>query len=461
MIQFFTDKTEVTFTALKHIFNVSSVFCEINLPFMSAPLTIRWYGVIIAFGLTLAVLLGGRLAYRWRIDIYKMLDILIYGSFGGIIGARLYYVACEWGYYSQNPGEIFKIWHGGLAIYGGLIGGLICAFIVCIVEKINIPNLLDLCAMSFLVGQGVGRWGNFANQEAFGVNTDLPWGMYSAKTQAYLQELVLSGTTLSVDPSKPVHPTFLYESIWCLLGAALLYLYYRKFRKFSGQLFLLYGVWYGLERAVVEGLRTDSLYIGDTGIRTSQLVSVALVIVCAVLYTALTIRYTMHPKPIEGVDYVKEIPLYRYKRKAQEAQKAADNCAKKAEEAEKAGDAAKAESCRKQEEKYRKIFRENVEKALTDDEEREKKRVAKGKPPKTWPPLLSELEAEKKEAEPDSPAAKTEVFETGKPLNPAEEGSETEKTETKEPKTEESEETGTEETAAEEPQETTEAQSEN
>ena len=423
MIQFFTDTTDVKFTALDHIFKVSSVFCELDLPFLSAPLTIRWYGVIIAFGLVLAVLLGGRLAYKWKIDIYKMLDILIYGTFGGIIGARLYYVICEWDYYGQHPAEILQIWNGGLAIYGGLIGGLLCALIVCIVEKINILNLLDLCSMSFLIGQGVGRWGNFANQEAFGVNTDLPWGMYSAKTQAYLEELALSGTDLKVDPTAPVHPTFLYESLWCLLGAALLYLYYRKCRKFSGQLFLLYGVWYGLERAVVEGLRTDSLYIGSTGIRTSQLLSVALVIVSAVLYTIFTIKYTMHPKPIEGIDYVKEIPLYRFKRKAQEAEKTANGFAEKAAAAEQAGQTAKAETLRKQEEKYRKLCEENKEKARLDFEAREKKRIAKGKPPKTNPPLLSELNAQAEnaddeDADDDLPVAKTEVFETGKKLNP-------------------------------------------
>ena len=244
-MRFFQDVTQVKFTGLDHIFNVSSVFCEIDLPFMSQPLTIRWYGVIIAFGLTLAVLFGGRKAYKWKIDIFKMIDILIYGSLAGIVGARLYYVAFEWGYYKLHPGEIFQIWNGGLAIYGGLIAGLLAAFVVCKVEKINIPNLLDLCGMSFLIGQGIGRWGNFANQEAFGVNTDLPWGMYSAKTQAYLSELVASGTDLAVDPSKPVHPTFLYESVWCLLGFVVLYIICQKARKFSGQIFLCYGIWYG------------------------------------------------------------------------------------------------------------------------------------------------------------------------------------------------------------------------
>ncbi len=378
-MRFFTDPTAVKFTALDHVFNVSSVFCEIQLPFMSAPFTIRWYGVIIAFGLTLAVLFGGRKAYVWKIDIYKMIDILIYGAFGGIVGARLYYVACEWDYYGKYPAEIFKIWHGGLAIYGGLIGGLICAFIVCIVEKVNIPNLLDLCGMSFLIGQGIGRWGNFANQEAFGTNTSLPWGMYSVKTQAYLQDLVSAGTDLNVDPAKPVHPTFLYESLWCLLGFALLYLYCQKLRKFSGQIFLLYGIWYGVERAVVEGLRTDSLYITGTNIRTSQLLSVILVVVCAILYTVFTIRFTLHPKPIDGVDYYREIPLYRYKRKAAEAKKEETALLAKAEKAEADGKTAVAEKLRKQAQAKAKLFEENTEKARLDDEARAAKKAAKAK----------------------------------------------------------------------------------
>lgn len=316
---FCPDKTEVFFSFLENPINVSSVFCEINLPFMENPLTIRWYGVIIAFGLTLAVLFGGRKAYVWKMDINKMLDVLIYGALGGIIGARLYYVFSKWDYYSVNPDEIFQIWNGGLAIYGGLIGGILAALIVCKVEKLNILNLLDLCGMSFLIGQGIGRWGNFANQEAFGTNTELPWGMYSVKTEAYLTNLAAAGTDIVVDPAKPVHPTFLYESLWCLLSFVILFIMCQKFRKFSGQIFLGYGILYGLERAVVEGLRTDSLYIGDTNLRTSQVLSLVLVLVCGVLFVVFTVKYTKNPKPIEGVDYFNEIPLYRHKKKAADA----------------------------------------------------------------------------------------------------------------------------------------------
>ena len=163
IFSFCPDKTEVFFTFLEKPLYISSIFCQINLPFLETPLTIRWYGVLIALGLTLAVLFGGRKAYVWKMDINKMLDILIYGSVGGILGARLYYVFSKWDYYGEHLDEIFQIWNGGLAIYGGLIGGIIAGLIVCKIEKLNVLNLRDLCGMSFLIGQGIGRWGNFAN----------------------------------------------------------------------------------------------------------------------------------------------------------------------------------------------------------------------------------------------------------------------------------------------------------
>lgn len=374
-MNFFTDTTAVKFTGIDHLFNVSSVFCEFTLPLLGT-VTIRWYGVIIAFGLSLAVLLGGRLAYKWKIDVYKMIDVLIYGALGGIIGARLYYVAFQWNYYSAHPGEIIQIWNGGLAIYGGLIGGLICAYVVCKVEKINVRNLLDLCGMSFLIGQGIGRWGNFANQEAFGTNTTLPWGMYSEKTNAYLSELVAAGET-HIDPTAPVHPTFLYESIWCLLGFVVLYIVCKKARKFSGQIFLMYGIWYGVERTVVEGLRTDSLYIANTNIRSSQLLSIILVVVCAVLLVILLIKYTNNPKPIEGVDYFNEIPLYRFKRKAADAKKLEEKLIAAAQKAEADGNTKKAETLKKKAEKQHELYEKNTALAEEDDKKRAAKKAKK------------------------------------------------------------------------------------
>lgn len=382
---FSPDKTEVFFTCFDKSITVSSIFCEINLPFLSSPLTIRWYGVIIAFGLVLAVLFGGRKAYVWKMDINKMLDVLIYGALGGIVGARLYYVFSEWDKYSANPEKIFAIWEGGLAIYGGLIGGILVALIVCKVEKLNILNLLDLCGMSFLIGQGIGRWGNFANQEAFGTNTDLPWGMYSVKTEAYLTHLVAEGTDIAVKPSLPVHPTFLYESLWCLLSFVILFIVCQKFRKFSGQIFLGYGFLYGLERAVVEGLRTDSLYIGDTNIRISQLLSLILVIVCGTLLVVFTVKYTKNPKPIEGIDYFNEIPLYRHKKKAADAKALVEKLtaelsvlkAKKEADMENKPSKTSIEEVEKKLEKARAVYEAEQKKCDLQDEKKARKAAAK------------------------------------------------------------------------------------
>lgn len=301
------DYTVVYFKGIERGFSIPSVLAEFNIPFLGE-VTIKWYGAIIAFGFLLAVLFGGRQAYKWRMSIDKMLDVLIYGTLGGIIGARLYYVAFEWEYYSNHLSEIVRIWHGGLAIYGGIIGGILAAFITCKINKLNFYNLLDLAGMSLLIGQGIGRWGNFMNQEAFGVNTDLPWGMKSEKTTDYILSNLETFTKngFSVSPDGYVHPTFLYESLWCLVGFGILYIIMKKFRKFSGQIFLCYGIWYGIGRTVFEGLRTDSLYIGDTTIRVSQLLSVAVVLVFTVTLCVLLRKFIKNPKPIEGIDYFPE-----------------------------------------------------------------------------------------------------------------------------------------------------------
>ncbi len=298
-----TDFTTVSFKGLEKTFEIPATLAEFTI--FGNEISIKFYGAIIAFGFALAVLFGGRMAYKWKMSLDKMIDVLIYGTFAAIIGARLYYVFSKWDSYSANPADIIKIWEGGLAIYGGIIGGIAAAFVVCKVRKLNFWNLLDIAGMSLLIGQGIGRWGNFTNQEAFGVNTDMPWGMWSPKVYNYIvnNQAEFSANGFSVDPNKFVHPTFLYESIWCLLGVLVLYIITTKFRKFSGQTFLCYGIWYGLERMVVEGLRTDSLYIAGTQIRTSQALSAAIVIVCSIMLVVLLIKYTKNPKPIEGIDY--------------------------------------------------------------------------------------------------------------------------------------------------------------
>lgn len=255
---------------------------------------VHWYGIIIAFGFMLAVLYGGRMAYKWKMSLDGMTDVLIWGTIFGIVCARAYYVIFEWSYYKDHLIEIPQIWNGGIAIYGGIIGALIGAAIGCKTGKINFPNLLDLGALGLLIGQGIGRWGNFFNQEAFGVNTTTaPFRMWSQKIH---DDLVSSADTLTAkgiefDPNLPVHPTFLYESVWCLLGFFILNYMVHKHRHFKGEIFMLYGVWYGLERAVVEGLRTDSLYIGDTTLRVSQLLSIVIVAVFAVAFVVCFVKY--------------------------------------------------------------------------------------------------------------------------------------------------------------------------
>jgi len=301
---------EVFFAGLERSFTVHSTALEIG------GFTIQWYGVIIAFGFLLAVLFGGRMAFKWKMNLDKMVDVLIGGTIGGVLGARLFYVIFNW-----NPGQsffdIFRIWEGGLAIYGGIIGGLLGAFIVTRFNKLNFMNLMDLAGMSFLIGQGIGRWGNFTNQEAFGTNTALPWGMRSAQTAAYIahNQALFAQRGIVADASQYVHPTFLYESLWVLLGFGLLYLFCRHWRTFSGQLILLYGVWYGLGRFFIEGLRLDALFIGATNIRISQLISGLLVLGCLAAFIYFTRHYAKHPKPLEGIDYypagsikTKEVP---------------------------------------------------------------------------------------------------------------------------------------------------------
>ncbi len=311
----------VKFAGIAKEFSVSNT---LNLGFA----TVRWYGAIIAFGFLLAVLFGGRIAYKWKINLDKMIDVLLYGTIGGILGARLYYVAFKWDYYGQHLSDIFKIWEGGLAIYGGIIGGILAAFIVCRIEKLNFFNLLDMVSMSLLIGQGIGRWGNYANQEAFGSLTNKNWGMMSDTVAEYISRNASYFGLDNVDNVKQyiadnnlyVHPTFFYESVWCILGFFVLYIIMKKRRKFSGQLFLCYGVWYGFGRMVLEGLRSDSLYIGNTSIRVSQLLSAVLMLVSLVLLISLYVKFTKHPKPIEGIDFFppkSEKELEAEKRKAE------------------------------------------------------------------------------------------------------------------------------------------------
>lgn len=232
---------------------------------------IYWYGIIIALGFMLAIIYGMKNARRFNVDTDKMLDVIIVTTPVSILCARTYYVIFD-GVKLNSFGEFFGFGNGngfsGIAIYGAVIGAFLCGAIMCYIKKIKILDMFDLAATAFLIGQGIGRWGNFVNQEAYGTFTGSDWwGMTSNRIAAEMGSTDL------------VHPCFLYESLWCIAGFFVLN-HFSKNRKFSGQITLLYCVWYGFERAIVENLRTDSLMIGK--IRVSVLVSVIICLAAAV-----------------------------------------------------------------------------------------------------------------------------------------------------------------------------------
>ena len=246
---------------------------------------IYWYGILIATGLALAIVFAFSHARRFGIDSDRMVDVILIGTVCAVIGGRAFYVATAPFEYASFA-EMLDIRLGGVAIYGAVIAAFLSGYFACRWRKVPILPMFDLAGMGFLLGQGIGRWGNFVNQEAFGTNTTLPWGMYSEGTYNYLLSVqaTLAAEGVTVDPTQPVHPTFLYESIWCLVGAVLLASHIKK-RRFNGELFLLYIIWYGLGRYWIEGLRTDALMVTST-LRTSQLVALVSVATAVVLLVA-------------------------------------------------------------------------------------------------------------------------------------------------------------------------------
>ncbi len=268
-----------------------------------------WYGILIAIGFLLAFFYTLKSCKRFHMDEDKFTDAVIAGIIGGIIGARLYYVLFDASdEFIKNPASIFYIWNGGLAIYGGIIGGLLCGALMAKHHKISVPAVLDLASLGFLIGQSIGRWGNFMNQEAFGAATDLPWRMVSENTES------ISTTG--------VHPCFLYESLWCLIGFLLLHGFSRKFRRYDGQVFLLYSLWYGVGRFFIEGLRTDSLLTPYVPLRISQVVAAAAVIVSATLLIVFRKRTSLtgcgSKKIMELNAIVDEVAVKKSRKKAKE-----------------------------------------------------------------------------------------------------------------------------------------------
>lgn len=265
---------EVTIFGLKLTLNPIAF----TIPLGSNHWDVYWYGIIIALGFLLALIYGYSNAKRFGIDTDRMLDVVLVTVPLAILCARTYYVI-----FDGQPLESFADFFGfnssgfsGLAIYGGVIGAFSVGALMCKLRKLHILDMFDLAAIGFLIGQGIGRWGNFVNQEAFGTLTGSSWwGMESANTIAVLGEGM-------------VHPCFLYESIWCLLGVLVLHLISKK-RLFSGQISLCYGVWYGFERGFLELIRTDSLMLGQ--IKVSSLLSFAICITCAILLYVFTRKY--------------------------------------------------------------------------------------------------------------------------------------------------------------------------
>ena len=231
---------------------------EVNPPrtLSIGPLTAHYYGLIIAIGLVLAVIYACRRSEQFGLTEDDILDGVIWVTPFAILCARAYYVAFSWQEYAADPISVLYIWNGGIAIYGGVLGAVLGMAVISRVKKVKFTAVLDLILLAFLIGQSIGRWGNFMNREAFGAATDSFFKMGLFNTRTNMVEYY--------------HPTFLYESLWNLCGFVLLHFVSKK-RKYDGQIALCYAAWYGLGRCMIEGLRVDSLWWGP--FRVSQLLA--------------------------------------------------------------------------------------------------------------------------------------------------------------------------------------------
>ncbi|WP_214336238.1 prolipoprotein diacylglyceryl transferase [Staphylococcus arlettae] len=248
--------------------------------FELGPLAVRWYGVIIAVGILLGYFIAQASVQRVGHDKDTLVDIIFWSAIFGFIVARLYFVIFQWPYYIQNPIEIPMIWHGGIAIHGGLIGGFVTGIILCKITNLNPFQIGDVIAPSMILGQGIGRWGNFVNHEAHG----------GPVSRTFLENLHIPDFIINnmyID-GKYYHPTFLYESVWDILGFIVLIVLRKHLR--VGDTFCLYLIWYSIGRFFVEGMRTDSLMLTE-GIRVAQLMSVILIIVGIAIMIIRRVKY--------------------------------------------------------------------------------------------------------------------------------------------------------------------------
>ncbi|MBQ2084985.1 MAG: prolipoprotein diacylglyceryl transferase [Oscillospiraceae bacterium] len=267
---------------------------------------IYWYGILIAFGMFIGVILGQKNAKRFGIDEDKLYDVIIWGALGALLGGRSFYVLFADDYKITSIWQFFNLREGGTAFYGILTGALLTSFIVCKLNKTRYLCLLDDIALGFLIGQGLGRWGNFFNQELFGTNTDLPWGMYSNTIARYISNNAerLFNDHGIVLKDGPVHPTFLYESIWCIVGVFVIS-YFIKRRQFDGEIGLRYLLWNGIGRAFCESLRTDALFVGK--VRISQAFCITYAVISAILLIVIKRKIRNSGDP----DYLKPYAMTR------------------------------------------------------------------------------------------------------------------------------------------------------
>lgn len=280
----------------------TSVFSTISFPALGLEMNppkgfalfgfdVRFYGIIIALGLLLAVIYGLKRSKQFGLKEDDILDGVLGIVPFAIICARAYYCAFSWQEFAEDPISVLYIWQGGIAIYGGVIGAVIGVVVFCLIKKVKLGAVLDLVALGFLIGQSVGRWGNFFNREAFGAETEsfFRMGLFNTRTDAY----------------EYYHPTFLYESLWNAAGFVMLHFLSKK-RQYDGQIALGYAAWYGLGRTFIEGLRMDSLYVGS--FRVSQLLAAVSCFAAATVLVVLAFRKHPAEKLYANVVAAQEAP---------------------------------------------------------------------------------------------------------------------------------------------------------
>ena len=285
------EKEIISFPGLGWKFNIDNVAITIG------GLKLYWYGILIGLAVALCIFLGLKQCRKFGITPDLLTDYCLFTIPVAFVGARLYYVFCEWGeYYVKGDiggtlGNIINFRGGGLAIYGGVLGAILAIFLMSKIRKVPVSTMVDFAMVYIPLGQAIGRWGNFFNQEAFGTTTNLPWGMKSTVIARYLAQ-----NCPELDSEMPVHPTFFYESV-CTFITFIVLMQVRKKSKRPWTVTSVYFILYGLARFFIEGLRTDSLYISGTNLRTSQVLSLVL-IVLGFLVISLGRIYGWERKPL-------------------------------------------------------------------------------------------------------------------------------------------------------------------